>query len=66
MTDLDKSGSGLGILGYDSYEFVVTDLERSLKFYREMMDVPEVARLDERDQEQRQSARSQLEAGAGS
>jgi len=41
-------GSGLGIQGYDSYEFVVSDLERSRRFYTEMMDVPDVARLDER------------------
>jgi len=40
--------SGLGIIGYDSYEFVVADVERSRRFYTEMMDVPEVARLDER------------------
>ena len=44
----DSKGSGLGIVGYDSYEFVVADAERSRKFYTEMMDVPEVARLDER------------------
>jgi 4-hydroxyphenylpyruvate dioxygenase len=41
--------SGLGIVGYDTYEFVVADVERSRRFYREMMDVPEVARLDERE-----------------
>jgi 4-hydroxyphenylpyruvate dioxygenase len=44
----DSKGSGLGIVGYDSYEFVVADAERSRRFYTEMMDVPEVARLDER------------------
>ena len=44
----DSKGSGLGIVGYDSYEFVVADAERSRKFYTEMMDVPAVARLDER------------------
>jgi len=44
----DSKGSGLGIVGYDSYEFVVADAERSRKFYTEMMDVPEVARLEER------------------
>jgi len=43
----DSTGSGLGIIGYDSYEFVVADDERSRKFYTEMMDVPEVARLDD-------------------
>ncbi|HSL18839.1 MAG TPA: VOC family protein [Methylomirabilota bacterium] len=44
----DSKGSGLGIVGYDSYEFVVSDVERSRRFYTEMMDVPEAARLDER------------------
>jgi 4-hydroxyphenylpyruvate dioxygenase len=44
----DSKGSGLGIVGYDSYEFVVADAERSHKFYTEMMDVPAVARLEER------------------
>jgi 4-hydroxyphenylpyruvate dioxygenase len=41
-------GSGLGILGYDSYEFVVGDIERSRRFYTEMMDVSEAARLEDR------------------
>jgi 4-hydroxyphenylpyruvate dioxygenase len=47
----EKKGkvSGLGIVGYDTYEFVVADAERSRRFYREMMDVPEVARLDPRE-----------------
>lgn len=44
----DSKGSGLGIIGYDSYEFVVADAERSSRFYTEMMDVPAVAKLDER------------------
>jgi 4-hydroxyphenylpyruvate dioxygenase len=44
----DSKGSGLGIVGYDSYEFVVADAERSRRFYTEMMDVPVVARLDEK------------------
>jgi len=48
MNERKASGSGLGIVGYDSYEFVVSDIERSRKFYRQMMDVPEVAKLDER------------------
>lgn len=43
----ESKGSGLGIVGYDGYEFVVADAERSQKFYNEMMDVPVVARLDE-------------------
>lgn len=44
---MSDSGSGLGIVGYDAYEFVVADLERSRRFYRSMMDVSEMATLDE-------------------
>lgn len=43
---VQSQGSGLGIVGYDSYEFVVADLERSRRFYTEMMDVPEIGALD--------------------
>jgi 4-hydroxyphenylpyruvate dioxygenase len=46
--DMADQGSGLGILGYDSYEFVVADLERSRHFYTDMMDVTQVANLGER------------------
>ncbi len=53
MTEKKGNGSGLGIIGYDSYEFVVADVERSRRFYTEMMDVPEVARLDERSAAER-------------
>ena len=49
MGETKARGSGLGIVGYDAYEFVVADVERSRRFYRQMMDVPEVARLDERE-----------------
>jgi 4-hydroxyphenylpyruvate dioxygenase len=35
----------LGIVGWDAYEFIVNDLERSRKFYTDMMKVPEVAVL---------------------
>ena len=38
----------LGIVGWDAYEFVVSDFERSRRFYTEMMKVPEVAALDDR------------------
>jgi 4-hydroxyphenylpyruvate dioxygenase len=50
---MSGSGSGLGIVGYDCYEFVVSDLERSLRFYTSMVDVPEAARLDERQAAER-------------
>ncbi|MCC6647123.1 MAG: VOC family protein [Polyangiaceae bacterium] len=36
----------LGIVGYDSYTFVVENLERSRKFYEERFDFREVARAD--------------------
>ena len=36
----------LGIVGWDAYEFIVSDLERSRRFYTDMMKVPEVAALD--------------------
>ena len=39
------SGRGLGIVGWDSYEFVVTDLERSRRFYTEQMLLAEAATL---------------------
>ena len=48
-----EKGSGLGIVGYDSYEFVVTDVERSRRFYSEMMDVAETARLSDREAAER-------------
>ena len=41
MNDEKRKGSGLGIVGYDGYEFVVADLERSRSFYTEMMDMAE-------------------------
>ncbi|MBP1620400.1 MAG: 4-hydroxyphenylpyruvate dioxygenase [Acidobacteria bacterium] len=40
-----ETGRGLGIVGWDSYEFVVADLERSRHFYTEQMLVPEAATL---------------------
>jgi len=49
MNDKAKKGSGLGIVGYDAYEFVVRDIERSRNFYTKMMDVKEMARLNERE-----------------
>jgi 4-hydroxyphenylpyruvate dioxygenase len=49
MSDRKKTGAGLGIVGYDAYEFIVKDLERSRRFYTEMMDVPELARLSSRE-----------------
>ena len=44
----DKPMGNLGIVGWDSYEYIVSDLERSRRFYTEAMKVPEVARLEAR------------------
>lgn len=49
MNDTTKKDSGLGIVAYDAYEFVVADIDRSRNFYTRMMDVNEVARLGERE-----------------
>ena len=53
MAEQQRKGSGLGIVGYDAYEFVVADLERSRKFYTKMMDVPEIARLNSHEADRR-------------
>lgn len=53
MTEEKASNSGLGIQGYDAYEFVVADVERSRTFYSGMMDVAEIARLSEREADKR-------------
>jgi 4-hydroxyphenylpyruvate dioxygenase len=37
----------LGLLGYDSYHFVVENLERSRKFYTDVLDFKEVARASD-------------------
>ncbi len=49
MNEKAEKGAGLGIVGFDAYEFVVRDIERSRNFYTRMMDVNEVARLNERE-----------------
>ncbi len=38
------AGASLGIIGYDSYTFVVENLERSRRFYEDRFDFREVAR----------------------
>ncbi|HVN76476.1 MAG TPA: VOC family protein [Thermoanaerobaculaceae bacterium] len=38
--------TNLGIVGWDSYEYVVSDLARARQFYTGSMKIPEVARLD--------------------
>ncbi len=47
MQDKAK-GSGLGIIGWDLFEYVVEDLDKARRFYEEKMDVHGRARLDER------------------
>jgi len=38
---------GLGLIGYDSFHFIVADLERSRRFYTEALGFTEVARASE-------------------
>ena len=42
-----SSGEHIGITGYDSFHFVVENLDRSRRFYAEMFDFEEVARASE-------------------
>jgi 4-hydroxyphenylpyruvate dioxygenase len=58
-----NNGTNLGITGYDVIEFVVNDLPRSRRFYEEMMDVPEVARLSGRASAERGEDASIYRAG---
>ncbi len=39
--------TNLGIVGWDSYEYVVSDMERARRFYTGAMRIPEVARLED-------------------
>jgi 4-hydroxyphenylpyruvate dioxygenase len=55
--------SGLGILAWDLYEFVVDDLDRSRRFYREMMQIPELATLDRRIADERGEEAALFAAG---
>ena len=41
------AGENFGIMGYDSFHFVVENLERSRKFYTENFDFKEVARASD-------------------
>jgi 4-hydroxyphenylpyruvate dioxygenase len=44
-------GDALGIVGYDSFHFIVSDLARSRRFYRESLGFAEVARASARKRE---------------
>ncbi len=48
MPTSEKTPKNLGIVGWDHFEFIVRDLDRSQRFYTRMMDVPEVGRLESR------------------
>lgn len=37
---MSGNGNGLGLLGYDSFHFMVSDLERSRQFYTKLLDWP--------------------------
>lgn len=44
---MNASNQHLGITGYDSYHFVVENLDRSRRFYTEILELKEVARAGE-------------------
>jgi 4-hydroxyphenylpyruvate dioxygenase len=48
MSEAGSSNVNLGIVGWDAYEYTVNDLDRSRRFYAEMMKVPEIGRLSAR------------------
>jgi 4-hydroxyphenylpyruvate dioxygenase len=52
-----------GITGFDSFHFVVEDLDRSRRFYSEVLDFPEVARAS--DELVERSGQQSLVFGAG-
>ncbi len=60
---MTQKGSGLGIIGYDLYEFVVSDLDRSRRFYSQMMDVVETARFGDRSAAERGEIACVFDAG---
>jgi 4-hydroxyphenylpyruvate dioxygenase len=66
MTATPDQTPGLGIIGWDVFEFIVHDLDRSRRFYTEMMDVPEVARLDQRVSDERGETAGLFRAGKAS
>lgn len=45
MSETPHARESLGIIGYDVFEFIVHDIDRSRRFYKQMMDVAEVAAL---------------------
>ena len=57
------AAESLGIIGYDSFHFVVANLERSIKFYDEVFDFKEVARSG--DELTKKSGQQSLVFGAG-
>src|SRR5258708_37669657 len=44
---MSTGSSSIGILGYDSFHFVVENLERSRAFYTQKLDFKEVARASD-------------------
>jgi 4-hydroxyphenylpyruvate dioxygenase len=57
------SQANLGLLGYDSFDFVVQDLERSRRFYVDKLDFKEVARAD--DERALRTGQQSIVFGAG-
>ena len=58
-----SGGSGLGLIGFDSFHFVVENLERSRHFYTDVLDFKEVARAG--DDLVTRSGQQSLVFGAG-
>ena len=55
----DRKTSGLGLLGFDSFHFLVSDLDRSHQFYTKLLDWPLVARAG-RDLKERSGQESNV------
>lgn len=57
------TAESLGIIGYDSFHFVVANLERSIAFYKGAFDFKEVARSG--DELTKKSGQQSIVFGAG-
>ncbi|MEJ2421041.1 MAG: VOC family protein [Acidobacteriota bacterium] len=55
--------SVLGIIGWDMFEYIVEDLEDTRRFYRDKMDLPEIARLNESSRGERGEDAAMFQVG---
>jgi len=53
LPEPNPTSAGLGIIRWDAFEYVVSDIERSRRFYSKSMQVPEIAILGEQHAAQR-------------